>query len=307
MRIHHLNCISSCPLGGALVDGGTVGLRGRLACHCLLIETGSGLVLVDTGFGLGDVAHPRRRLGWLFRLLLRPELRAEMTAVRQLQRLGFRARDVRHIVLTHLDFDHAGGLDDFPGASVHMLAQERDAALARASALDRMRYRPQQWASTQPRWHVYRSGEGEPWFGFDCVRQLDGLPPEILLVPLVGHTLGHAGVAVRPDNPVGGREWLLHAGDAYFHHGEMRLRRPRCTPGLRFYQWMMEQKRGARLWNQGRLRDLRRRHGGEVLLFSAHDPCEFERLAGRRLGQLPPTPLRAPAAPLHLPAPSPPR
>jgi metal-dependent hydrolase (beta-lactamase superfamily II) len=31
------------------------------------------------------------------------------TAIDQLERLGFSARDVRHIVLTHLDFDHAGG------------------------------------------------------------------------------------------------------------------------------------------------------------------------------------------------------
>ena len=28
MRIHHLNCISTCPLGGRLMDGRTAGLRG---------------------------------------------------------------------------------------------------------------------------------------------------------------------------------------------------------------------------------------------------------------------------------------
>ena len=32
--------------------------------------------------------------------------------------------------------------------------------------------------------------------GFDGVRQLEGLPPEILMVPMPGHTWGHAGVAV---------------------------------------------------------------------------------------------------------------
>ena len=30
--------------------------------------------------------------------------------------------DVTDIVLTHLDFDHAGGLDDFPAATVHLRA-----------------------------------------------------------------------------------------------------------------------------------------------------------------------------------------
>jgi glyoxylase-like metal-dependent hydrolase (beta-lactamase superfamily II) len=33
---------------------------------------------------------------------------------RQIERLGFRREDVRHIVITHFDFDHIGGLVDFP-------------------------------------------------------------------------------------------------------------------------------------------------------------------------------------------------
>lgn len=276
------------------MDGRTVGLRGRLACHCLLIEDRSQLVLVDTGFGLGDVAHPRTRLAWLFRLLLSPELRAEMTAVRQIQRLGFDPADVRHIVLTHLDFDHAGGIDDFPAATVHLMAKESAAALDRKTALDRMRYRPQQWSATVPRWRSYESGEGEPWFGFDCVRDLDGISSDVLLVPLLGHTLGHAGVAVRTSARAGagagahGPEWLLLAGDAYFFHGEMDLARPRCTPGLRFYQWMMEKQRDARLWNQHRLRDLIRHEGDQIAVLSSHDPVEFERFSGRGLLDLPP-------------------
>jgi glyoxylase-like metal-dependent hydrolase (beta-lactamase superfamily II) len=275
VRIHHLNCISSCPLGGKLMDGSSGGLRGRLSCHCLLVESPSGLVLVDTGYGLRDVADPKGRLSRFFLWLLSPELRAEMTAVRQIERLGFEPRDVRHVVLTHLDFDHAGGLDDFPEAAVHMLRQERDSAKAQRTMLDRMRYRPQQW-STERNWHVYRSGEGEPWFGFDAVRALEGLPPEILLVPLIGHTRGHAGVAVRRQ-----RDWLLQTGDAYFYHREMDLDRRRCTPGLRFYQWLMEKNRRARLWNQDRLRELRRTHGHEVTICCAHDLNEFEALAGR--------------------------
>ncbi|WP_437654418.1 MBL fold metallo-hydrolase [Sorangium sp. So ce1182] len=274
MRIHHLNCISTCPIGGALMDGQTLGLRGRLTCHCLLLETDSGLVLVDTGLGLLDVSMARKRLSRFFLFLVRPEFRAEMTAHRQIQRLGFRPEDVRHIVLTHLDFDHAGGLDDFPGAEVHLLADERDAALARRTLLDRMRYRPAQW-STQPSWIAYPSG-GERWFGFEGARAVGGLKDEVLLVPLIGHTLGHAGVAVRSE---GG--WLLLAGDAYFYHREMDLARPRCTPGLRFYQVMMEKDRGARLENQRRLRALREEHGDEVTLVCSHDVVEFERITGR--------------------------
>jgi glyoxylase-like metal-dependent hydrolase (beta-lactamase superfamily II) len=275
MRVHHLNCITSCPLGGALMDGQTRALRGRLTCHCLLVETGSSLVLVDTGFGLRDVADPPSRISRFFLLLNAPEFREEMTAVRQIQRMGFDPRDVRHVVLSHLDFDHAGGLDDFPHATVHMLGRERDSALARRTMLDRMRYRPQQW-STRANWRVYEPDTGERWMGFERVRALEGLPPDIVLVPLLGHTLGHAGIAVRRE-----QGWLLQAADAYFFHEEMNPERPRCTPGLRFYQWMMQKDGQARRQNQARLRDLVRSSGGEVAVVSSHDPVEFERLAGR--------------------------
>jgi glyoxylase-like metal-dependent hydrolase (beta-lactamase superfamily II) len=277
MQLHHLNCISACPLGGLLMDGHSTGsLRAKLVSHCILVEAADTLVLIDTGYGLRDVAAPDTRLNKVFLSLMQPDLREAMTAARQIERLGFSTRDVRHIVLTHLDFDHAGGLDDFPEARVHMLRAESDDALAQRSQLDRMRYRPAQWSS-QPRWQKYAGASGERWFGFDCVRQLVGLPPEILLVPLLGHTLGHAGVAVQTD----AERWLLHAGDAYFYDAEMDVTQPRCTPGLRMYQALMEKDRGARLDNQRRLRELVRAHGASVTVTCAHDAREFERLAQR--------------------------
>ena len=176
MRVHHLNCISTCPLGGKLMDDGpeSVVQRGHLTNHCLLIEGAGDLVLVDTGLGLRDVADPQSRLSRFFLNLVSPEFREEMTACRQLRRMGFNPADVRHIVLTHLDFDHAGGLDDFPNAIVHMLESERDAAFAQATWLDRQRFRPQQW-STLGNWRVYRPDEGDAWFGFNRVRSLEGL------------------------------------------------------------------------------------------------------------------------------------
>jgi glyoxylase-like metal-dependent hydrolase (beta-lactamase superfamily II) len=276
MRVHHLNCISTCPAGGALMDGRTKSIvrRGELACHALLVETAHALVLVDTGLGLRDVADPHSRLSGFFLALLKPDFREEMTAVRQVRRLGYDPRDVRHILLTHLDFDHAGGLDDFPHATVHLLGAEREDAERQSSWLDRQRYRPQQW-STRANWRVYAGGDGERWFGFERVRQPDDLPPEIAMIPLIGHTLGHMGVAVS----TAGR-WLLLASDAYFYRGEMDLERPRCTPGLRFYQRMMEKDRKWRLLNQTRLRELKRAHGREITIFSGHDIEEFERLSG---------------------------
>lgn len=280
MRVHHLNCISACPLGGLLMDGfSTASLRARLATHCLLIETDRSLVLVDTGYGLRDVADPRSRLAALFLALNRPELREEMTAIRQIERLGFDPRDVRHIVLSHLDFDHAGGLDDFPHATVHMLADELTTASQRKSTLDKLRYRPAQW-STRAMWRTYAPSNGASFRGFAAVRELAGLPPELLLVPLIGHTLGHAGVVVERTEGT-----LFYAADAYFYHGEMDPKRPRCTPGLRAYQTLMEKDRAQRLGNQARLRALVRDDADGLRVFCAHDVREFEALSGRGLSQ----------------------
>jgi len=105
---------------------------------------------------------------------------------------------------------------------------------------------------------------------------LRGLPPELALIPLTGHTHGHAGVAVDT-----GAGWLLHAGDAYFYREEVGQAEPRCTPGLRLYQRLMEVERTARLANQNRLRMLSLEHRDEVQLFCSHDALELQRMQAK--------------------------
>ena len=275
MRIHYLNCGTDCPVGGALFDGFSTGPLARLSCAAMLIETEAELVLVDTGYGVQDVRRPHPRLSRAFHSLLNIKFRMEETALHQVKALGFSPGDVRHIILTHLDFDHAGGIEDFPQARVHVMEAEKFAAeRKRRGFISSRRYRPMQWDDVRD-WRTY-AGAGEPWFGFEAVRALDGLPPEILMVPLPGHTWGHAGVAVEQ-----GDGWVLNAGDAYFYRGEMDLERPRCTPGLRAYQTMMEVDREQRLSNQARLRDLKRDQGGKLTLFCSHDARELEDLQQR--------------------------
>ena len=268
MRVHHINCGTECPYGGRLFDGETHGYGpSRLTCHCLLVEAGDGLVLVDTGFGTRDVLE-RERVSPFFRTVNNIRFDARETAVSTIRRLGFQAEDVRHIVLTHLDFDHAGGIDDFPWASVHLFEPEARAARLRDTVKARARFRPAQWAGSGS-WREYPV-QGERWFGFETVRELDGVPPEILMVPLPGHTAGHCGVAVQGESG-----WKLLAGDAYFHHSE--LQGARLGPsGARLYQSMMEVDRGMRFENQARLRALHRAHGAEVDVFCSHDPHDLD-------------------------------
>ncbi len=249
--------------------------RGHLTNHCLLLETEHELILIDTGLGLKDVENSHSRLSGFFLSLLSPDFRKEMTAFQQIQRMGFSPKDVRHIILTQLDFDHAGGLDDFPWARVHLMHAERDSAFLQQTWVDRQRYRPQQWG-TKANWSVYRPGEGGCWFGFGRVQQLENISLDIAMIPLIGHTLGHAGVAVKTSD-----KWLLHAGDAYFFRHEIDMEKSRCTQGLNVYQRMMEKDRQSRLWNQQRLRELRRDYSDQVEIFCAHDLEEFEKISGR--------------------------
>ncbi|MFO0739199.1 MAG: MBL fold metallo-hydrolase [Labilithrix sp.] len=289
MKIHHLNLCTMCPFGGRLVSGGHMPVwgRGELVIHALLVETPKdGLVLVDTGIGVEDVRHPLRRIGAGFLQFARPRLREEDTAVRQVERLGFSRHDVRHVVCTHLDVDHAGGLPDFPDAKVHVHRRERDAAMTRATFKERERYKKVQFAH-HPKWELHDEG-GDAWFGLQSLRAVS---EDILLVPLPGHTRGHCAVAVRSSDEAerGGPEWILHCGDAYFFHLEKDD--PECCPPVlaRFQQAIAVDDHGRRA-NAKRIRELHREHGRKVRVFSAHDPHEFRALAETerdRSGKLP--------------------
>ncbi|MEQ6901516.1 MBL fold metallo-hydrolase [Nocardioides sp. YIM 152588] len=261
MRVHHLNC-------------GTMNapLVGRMVCHVLLVETDdAGLVLVDTGFGLEDVAHTRARLGPVMPALLRPVLDPAETAAAQVEALGFDRGDVRHVVVTHFDIDHIGGLADFPDAAVHVTTEEYDAAVRSPGRRERLRYRSPQWAHG-PR-VVEHGADGEPWLGFAAARELTDVAAGIALVPLPGHTLGHACVAVD-----GGDGWLLHAGDAMYHRGYVD-----GTPVPRAVRWAEDALATSRRTireNHDRLAELASGHP-EVTVLAAHDPVQLDALAAR--------------------------
>ncbi len=271
MRIHHLNCGLMRPIGGALFDGISDGPTARLTCHCLLVETGEGLVLVDTGFGTRDVRAPQERISPFFIALTNIAFDWRLTAIRQIEALGFSARDVRHIVMTHLDFDHAGGLGDFPHATVHVTRRELAAATRREGLCESRRYSKEQLEDVR-HWQTYEPGGGR-WFGFESVRALRGLPPEILMVALPGHTEGQVGVAIDQ----GGR-WLLHAGDTYFFRHEMDRPERECPPGARAFQRMLAADYELHLQNQARLREVYQDPRQPLAVFCTHDPVEFAAL-----------------------------
>jgi glyoxylase-like metal-dependent hydrolase (beta-lactamase superfamily II) len=70
--------------------------------------------VVDTGFGEADAARRRRRL-----------LRS---AAEALATVGVDAATVTDVIITHLHYDHAGGVGHFPAARFHL--QDREMAFA---------------------------------------------------------------------------------------------------------------------------------------------------------------------------------
>jgi glyoxylase-like metal-dependent hydrolase (beta-lactamase superfamily II) len=258
MIIHHLNCGS---------------LRGQFPridsmIYCLLIEADHGLILVDTGIGRQDYLNPSR----LMRVFIKwVGVRGDMeeTAASQVERLGYSVSDVRHVVLTHLHLDHAGGLRDFPEAEVHIYRTEYEAGLNPRGLMERA-YDPAHW-SHEPKWIVH-DREYEDWFGFPSLRIWDDIKPEIRIIPLPGHTRGHCGVSIRTDHG-----WLLQCGDAAspLHpasdiHGLDRSKHTATVlPG-----WFVRRLLGS---NAPKLRALLRNHGDKIEAISSHDVYSYQK------------------------------
>lgn len=253
------------PLNGT---GGYV-RPGLAVIHCLLVETDAGLLLVDTGWGLDAYVNPTP-FERFFRQIVRAVDDPGESAIRQVERLGYRAADVTDIVMTHLHLDHAGGLRDFPVARVHVYAEEHRVAIR-----DRTRYEsahlPAHWVHG-PDW-VLHDISGDDWFGYPSTPPFTIGGVELRLIPMPGHSRGHCMVAIRKD--VG---WLVHAGDTYFYHGQVDPHGPHLPPGGAIAKRLFSVSgitRAVYRYADG-LAALRRDVGESLQIFCTHDPHEFE-------------------------------
>lgn len=169
------------------------------------IDHPAGWTLVDCGIHPAFITDPAGRLGdqaEMSELVVGPG----DDVVAQLERIGVAAEQVAHVVLTHLHYDHCGGLSLLPAATVHVQAAER-AFAARPPVYQSSAYIADDWASTTA-WHEL-NGELD-LFG-------DGA---IVAFPTPGHTPGHQSVQVRlPERTA------ILTGDAAYHPAKMRERR----------------------------------------------------------------------------------
>jgi len=233
----------------------------NMPVHCIIFQIDERVILLDTGFGTREMQDPNRLLGEdaLFKLGIMVDPR--LTAFERLRSRGIGPDQVTDIILTHLDNDHAGGLHDFPNATVHI-------SHAELTSYDGTRrrgpYKPYQ-ISHLTKFKSYEQTD-EKWFGLSA-RSLP-LPGDLeaKLIPLPGHTMGHCGVAYREEG-----RWSLHAGDAYFD-SKVNFLEP--APGLPI-EIAFQTSAADRQASIKKLQALRAEHANEVAVYCTHDQQDF--------------------------------
>ncbi|MEE2716133.1 MAG: N-acyl homoserine lactonase family protein [SAR324 cluster bacterium] len=168
--------------------------------YCIwLVRNEQRTVVIDTGF---DPLEARKRN--------RPLIRRPAEA---LAAFGVEAARVENVVITHLHYDHAGSLGDFPQAKFHVQETEMQFATGR-------------WMLDDAERHAYSADHVAELVHclFDkrvVFHQEDGeIAPGITVHRMAGHTMGMQSVRVRTK-----RGWVLLASDAshYYEHWYKRV------------------------------------------------------------------------------------
>jgi glyoxylase-like metal-dependent hydrolase (beta-lactamase superfamily II) len=162
------------------------------------IEHPEGLIVIDTGMG-AHVTAPRTIRGFPPLPVVAGE---DLEIGPQMRERGLDPAEVRWVVLTHLDWDHTGGLHHFPGAEVLVHRPELEFARTR---MGRARYRPAFW----PDWFTPTAYDLDqsPYESFPRSRALSQAG-DVHLVPIPGHSPGQVGVAYESHD-----DTLLFAAD----------------------------------------------------------------------------------------------
>jgi glyoxylase-like metal-dependent hydrolase (beta-lactamase superfamily II) len=217
------------------------GERGKLRVPvpAFLVDHPKGRVLFDTGLHPQIQHDARARLGTLADVFTAEYAPGEEIAARVAAR-GVDAARVDYVVLSHLHFDHAGGLATVPNARVVVQRREWDAG-ADADLSAQLSFARQDYDHGHEL--VLVDGEHD-LFG-------DG---RVVCLPTHGHTPGHQSLRVRLDSG----DVVLTADACYLHRTLEHEHLP-----------MLVYDRDAALASLRRFRALR--DGGARLVYG-HDP-----------------------------------
>jgi glyoxylase-like metal-dependent hydrolase (beta-lactamase superfamily II) len=235
--------------------------------HVLLIESADGLILIDSGLGLEDFVHPNW-VEWLAFRLNGVTTTPDESPIQRIKALGLDPREVRDIVPTHLHFDHIGGAVDFPWATVHVWDVEYQAGLNPKGWKSIFGYIPER-LDNQPNIKLY-SLIGDRWFGLEAIPVIRRADVEIWSVPLVGHSPGMCGIAIKTDTG-----WLWHCGDAYARTQQVDpncsgTAFPKFASGIESALFPVEARRKIKM--------ILAEHGDDVRAICSHDSEMFFRM-----------------------------
>lgn len=219
-----------------------------------------GPVLIDTGFGERTARDPRDYPGRFTSRMM--GLQVQATLPELLPDLGYTATDVEHIVCTHLHYDHAGGVEDFPDATL-WIGPEWDfgSELRRTKGVD-----PRPYADHADHREVtYDDG---PYGPFDAHEDLFG-DGSIVLLPTGGHTPGSTSVLV---NLPGGS--FLYTGDAAWvdRNWQEPVPKGKLARDLVETDWMqgMDALWRYKWWDA--------RYPDQITIIAGHEPENVQRL-----------------------------
>ncbi len=212
------------PLG--LFVQGAKWKRVRFPILCAVIEREEGLVLFDTGIGT-RIEEEFRPLGargnWFFsRVVMRTEFEPARDAlVNQLPALGFNPSEVTHAVLSHLHWDHAGGMRDFPHCRFIINRPEWEDAVSRRG-INAGAYIREQFEDQGLEVDLVSTDPGRPYLSFPASHDVFG-DGGLVIVDVPGHAVGQIGMVV---NLPSGKRFFL-TGDSFYFPDSLEMKAPK--------------------------------------------------------------------------------